>query len=88
MSPSRAAVPVLGLAVIVIAATSMVLTLSRGAPRSELEVAHAYACGYRNGQIAITSRLPSLFTNEEDKADAVTCPEMIKLAAKHGFTTK
>ena len=57
-------------------------------PRSEAEIALAFACGYRAGQVAITSRLPSLFTKPEDSEQPKgSCVALRDLAARRGFTT-
>lgn len=57
-----------------------------GTSHSEAQVALAYACGYRNGQLAITSQLPSLLTDPRDMAGAeFKCAEEKAIARKHGF---
>ncbi len=86
----RTTFPVLTLVgvVIVLAGSNLVLRSSDNGVR-ESEVALAYACGYRNGQIAITSRVPSLFTDPKDKAclpdQSCSCPTVQAIAARHGF---
>ena len=50
-------------------------------------VALAYTCGYRAGQFAIMSRLPSIFTNADDKINtmAMACAGPKATAARFGF---
>jgi hypothetical protein len=91
--PLFTAATVFALGVIAIIAMSMIgtsrgnlLTVRRDLAAAQIE--HAYLCGFRAGQIAITSRLPSLFSHPEDKADAPMSDECRRLkesALKNGL---
>ncbi len=86
----RTFVPILSLAGCTVIIAGLIVaraTMSEGF--NEMQIAFAYSCGYRNGQIGITSRLPSLFTNPKDAAcrpgDVCDCATEKALAAKYGF---
>lgn len=88
--PLRLVVPLIGLVVVVLcfAATNIMLlsTQSRNHLRNESEVAYAYSCGYRAGQIGIMTRLPSLFEPSSIERASGQCPEIQTIAVQHGFT--
>ena len=69
-----------------LATVSLAVTYLSGSKLHETEIAFAYVCGFRAGQVAITSRLPSLFTAEEDHSKAKgACIDMAKIAVEHGI---
>lgn len=47
-----------------------------------------FACGYRAGQIAIMSRMPSVFSKDDiGNPLSGSCPAVRDKAIKHGFAT-
>lgn len=52
---------------------------------TETKAALSYACGYRDGQVAIMNRLPTLFSRGTNSVNG--CSELKAAAIKNGFTT-